>query len=228
MNPVINNVIVTICGILYVFSVVSIMDYAVKKGFSQDLSRKIVHVAAGSWLIFWPLYDQSDWTKYLNITPAFIWTVLLLIKGFTAGPNDQAVKTMTRTGERKELLQGPLYFSIVMNVMGTLFFYTPLALTSMGLLGWGDGLAPVFGKKYGKHKYKFFTEKSVEGSIAFFTFGFLAAIIFQLLFFHNFELKIILICSVLTTFIEAISPKNLDNVFIPISCFLIYAVWGMI
>jgi phytol kinase len=228
MNPVINNVIVTICGILYVFSVVSIMDFAVKKGFPQDLSRKIVHVAAGSWLIFWPLYDQSDWTKYLNITPALIWTVLLLIKGFTAGPNDQAVKTMTRTGDPKELLKGPLYFTLVMNLMGTVFFYSPFALTSMGLLGWGDGLAPVFGKRFGKHKYNLYAEKSIEGSIAFFIFGFLAAIVFQFLFFNTVDIKLIFICAVLTTFIEAISPKNLDNVFIPVACFLVYTVWGMI
>ncbi len=228
MNPVINNIIVTVIGVSYVFSVVGIMDFAVKKGFPQDISRKIVHVAAGSWLIFWPFYDQSDLTKYLNIFPALIWTVLLLIKGFTAGSNDKAVKTMTRTGDPKELLQGPLYFTLVMNIMGTLFFYTPLALTSMGLLGWGDGLAPVFGKRYGKHNYKIFAEKSIEGSIAFFVCGFFAAVLFQIMFFHSAEITIILICAILSTFIEAISPKNLDNIFIPISCFLIYEVWGMI
>jgi phytol kinase len=85
MNPVLNNIIVTVIGIFYVFSVVGIMDFAVKKGFAQDISRKIVHVAAGSWLIFWPLYNQSGWTKYLNITPALIWTILLLIKGLLWG-----------------------------------------------------------------------------------------------------------------------------------------------
>lgn len=84
MNPVLQNIIVTIGGLVYVFGVVAIMDFAVKKGFPQDLSRKVVHIAAGSWLIFWPLYNPDHWTKYLNITPALIWTILLLIKGFTA------------------------------------------------------------------------------------------------------------------------------------------------
>lgn len=35
---------------------------------------------------------------------------------------------MTRTGDRRELLKGPLYFTLVMNIMG--------ALLSMGFLGW--------------------------------------------------------------------------------------------
>jgi phytol kinase len=112
--------------------------------------------------------------------------------------------------------------------MGTLFFYTPLALTSMGLLGWGDGLAPVFGKRFGKHKYSIFTEKSVAGSIAFFVCGFFAAVLFQILFFHSADLTTILACAVFTTIIEAVSPKNLDNIFIPITCLCIYAIFGKI
>lgn len=226
MNPLIHNSLITLIAVLYVFSVVGIMDYAVKKGFPKDISRKIVHIAAGSWMIFWPLYDQSDWTKYFNITPALIWTVLLLIKGTTASPDDKAVKTMTRTGDRNELLKGPLYFTMIMNIMGTVYFFSPVALTSMGFLGWGDGLAPIFGKRYGKHKYKILVEKSFEGSIAFFFFGSIAALVFHFLFSYTINIQLILICAVVTTFIEAISPKDLDNILIPLSCLAVYFLFG--
>ncbi len=228
MSPLIQNILVTMIGIVYVFSVVGIMDFAVKKGFSQDISRKVVHIAAGSWLIFWPLYDQSEWSKYLNITPAFIWTILLLIKGLSASPEDKAVKTMTRTGDRSELLKGPLYFTLIMNIMGTFYFYSPVALTSMGFLGWGDGLAPVFGKKFGNHKYKILVEKSVEGSIAFFIFGFLASLLFSFIFFRQIDIQLIFICAMLTTIIEAISPKDMDNILIPLCCLIVYFLFGNI
>ncbi len=226
MSPLIQNILATLAGVVYVFSVVGLMDFAVKKGFSQDISRKIVHIAAGSWLIFWPLYDQSEWSKYLNITPSLIWTILLLVKGFTASQDDKAVKTMTRTGDRNELLKGPLYFTLIMNIMGTVYFYSPVALTSMGFLGWGDGLAPVFGKNFGKHKYKILVEKSVEGSIAFFVFGFLASLLFNFIFFQQIDIQLIFICAVLTTIIEAVSPKDLDNILIPFGCLLVYFLFG--
>lgn len=225
MSPVLQNILVTVLGLIYVFSIVGIMDFAVKKGFPQDISRKIVHIAAGSWLIFWQLYDVTHWTKYLNITPALIWTVLLLLKGFTAKPDDQAVKTMTRTGDRRELLRGPLYFTLVMNVMGTVFFYSVGAITSMGFLGWGDGLAPVFGKRFGKHKYHLLAEKTIEGSIAFFVFGFIGAALFSLLFFGRFDLSFLLICSTVTTIVEGISPKDFDNLLIPLAAMIVFYIY---
>ena len=224
MSPLFHNVLITVAGLVYVFSIVGIMDVLVKKkNFPQDISRKIVHIAAGSWLIFWAFYDDTHWSKYFNIAPASIWTILLFVKGFTAKPDDEAVKTMTRTGDRKELLKGPLYFTLVMNIMGTLFYKTPLALTSMGFLGWGDGLAPVFGKRFGKHKYKIFSEKTVEGSAAFFIFGLLGAWFFNILFYSEVSFNNILITAVVLTIIEALSPKDLDNILIPLVAVVLYS-----
>ena len=225
MTSLFQNILVTVLGLIYVFSIVGIMDFAVRKGFSKDLSRKIVHIAAGSWLIFWPLYDVSHWSKYLNIFPALIWTILLLIKGFTAKPDDKAVKTMTRTGDRSELLRGPLYFTLVMNLMGTLFFYSPVAVTSMSFLGWGDGLAPVFGKIFGKHKFRIYSEKSLEGSLAFIFFGFSIAVLFNLFFFGHFSFVFLLICSLFATAVEAASPKDFDNLLIPLSVIIVFYIY---
>ncbi len=225
MSPMLFNILITIVSLVYVFGVVALMDLAVRKGFPQDLSRKVVHVAAGSWLIFWLVYDSSHWTKYLNITAAFIWTILLLLKGFTAKQDDQAVKTMTRTGDRKELLRGPLYFTLVMNLLGTVFYSTPFALTAMGFLTWGDGLAPVVGTRYGKHSYKVFSKKTIEGSITFFVFGLTGAVLFNILFGQTTNFEFMLLCAVVATTVEGISPKDFDNIFIPLSIYLLYSVY---
>ncbi len=221
MNSAFHNILITLLSFVYVFGVVGVMDFFVKKGLSQDISRKVVHIAAGSWLLFWPLFDHSHWTKFLNISPALIWTFLLLLKGFTAKPDDKAVKTMTRTGDRKELLRGPLYFTIVMNVMGTVFFYSVAAIVSMGFLSWGDGLAPVVGKKFGRHKYKILSEKSLEGSLAFFFFGIIGCVLFSLILLGKVDFGFILITSAVTTLVEGFSPANWDNIFIPASAMLV-------
>ncbi len=221
MSPFLNNIVIAAISLAYVFAVVGIMDKLVKRGFPQDISRKIVHICAASWLLFWPLFDASHISRYLNITPSFVWMILLLQKGFFAKPDDEAVKTMTRTGDRKELLRGPLYFTIVMNIFGTVFFFSPAAAVTMGILGWGDGLAPYFGKKYGRHKYNFVTRKSIEGSIAFLLFGFLGAVLFSLILFGEFDLIFILISLVASVIVEAISPKDLDNILIPLTCVII-------
>lgn len=224
MHPLIQNTLVAAAGIVYVFAVVGIMNYLVKKkNFPKDISRKIVHIAAGSWLVCWLFMNDAHWSKYFNILPAFIWVILLLLKGFTAKPDDEAVKTMTRTGDRKELLKGPLYFAAVMCIAGTAWYKTPYALTAMGFLGWGDGLAPLFGQWFGKHKYNFLSEKSIEGSAAFFIFGLLGAIVFNMLFYPEITWGIILVCGVAATLIEAASPKDLDNILIPFIVYFLYS-----
>lgn len=217
MSPFLYNTLISAVSVFYVYAVVAVMDFLVKRNFiPQDISRKIVHIAAGSWLIFWLFFDDTHWSKYFNIAPALIWAILLLIKGFTADENDEAVKTMTRTGDRRELLKGPLYFTIIMCIMGTVYYKTFFAFTAMGILGWGDGLAPVFGKRFGKHKFKILSDKSIEGSVAFLIFGFIGALVFNLIFGVQIDYKLLLLITLFATLIEAISPKDLDNLLIPV------------
>lgn len=224
MNPILQNILIAFGSLIYVFAIVAIMDFFVKKGFPQDLSRKVVHIAAASWILFWPFYDFYHWTKYLNILPAFIWTILLIIKGLTADESDDAVKTMTRTGDRRELLRGPLYFTIVMNLMGTAFFYTEYAIITMGILGFGDGLAPVIGTRFGKLKYNIFAQRSVEGSVGFLVFAIIGTAIFSHFLLGYIDLTKIILLSVVSVVVEALSPKDLDNILIPIAIFIVYFI----
>ena len=222
ISPIFNNIAIAIISVIYVFTVVAVMDRFVKKGFPQDVSRKLVHIAAGSWIFFWIFYNNSHWSKYFNIAPAFIWAILLLQKGFFAKPDDEAVKTMTRTGDKRELLKGPFYFTLVMNLMGTVFYHTNLSVTAMAYLGWGDGIAPVIGKRYGTHKYYFLSEKSIEGSIAFLIFGFLSAVFFNYILFGSVNIVQISVAGIVATIVEALSPKDLDNFLVPFFICLLY------
>jgi dolichol kinase len=212
-----HNALVTLMTFVYVFSVPPLMDYLVTNhGLARDISRKITHICAGSAIMFLPLFREGDWSHYLNITVFAVWTVLLIQKGLFAADDDQAVKTMTRTGDKKELLKGTLYFVIVAMICGTIYYKQLPGVLAMAMLGWGDGLAPIIGVKYGKMKYNILSQKSVEGSIAFFAGALLAGLFFVWLIIPaSFDPGKIVIIAVAATIIEGLSWKEVDNILIP-------------
>jgi len=219
LSPLWNNVLIALMMVIYVFSLVALLDFCVANlGLARDLSRKITHIGAGCLVLFLALFDDSHWSKYLNITILVIWFFLLIQKGFFADANDEAVKTMTRTGDRTELLKGPLYFVIVSIICGTIFYKTFAGVAAMGFLTFGDGLAPVVGTRIGKLKYHIFSQKSLEGSLTMLVAGILGAMFFVWVVLPSeFNLPRILMLGAVATLIEGISPKEIDNFLIPIA-----------
>ncbi|MHA2074340.1 MAG: diacylglycerol/polyprenol kinase family protein [Candidatus Hodarchaeales archaeon] len=215
---------------------------------SSDLSRKVIHIAAGSFIWIWLFIDPSDNFSYLfNIAVPFLFFLTFLKKGKSGDPEDKDVKTMTRTGDPSELLKGPLYFTIVMMVAGTIFFGTYAGMLMMAIVGWGDGIAPYIGKKYGNHKFKTFgREKSIEGSISVFLFSIIGSLIFYILLGiigdpgiigvadtsvladPNADLIPMLIIIVILGFVimivEALSPADIDNLLIPIATLVMIVI----
>jgi dolichol kinase len=222
MNPLIQNLTVTALTFVYVFGLLALLNLCVNRfKLPQDISRKITHIGAGSLIGFLALYNDSHWSKYLNITIFVVWIILLIQKGLFASDDDEAVKTMTRNGDKSELLKGPLYFVIVATVCGTLFYKTFPGIMAIATLGWGDGIAPIVGSRYGRLKYEVLSSKSVEGSISMFIAAFAASIFFVWLIIPS-ELNIIriLILSAIATVVEACSPKEIDNLLIPTAVIL--------
>jgi dolichol kinase len=217
VSPLLGNLIATALTFVYVFGLVALLNLCVTKfGLPQDISRKITHIGAGSLIGFLPLYSDLHWSKYLNVTIFVVWIVLLVQKGLFAKPDDEAVNIMTRTGDRRELLKGPLYFVIVATLCGTLLYKSFPGIVAMTTLGWGDGVAPIIGSQYGKLKYQILSTKSVEGSLSMFVFAFAASVFFVWLIIPS-QLNIIriLLLAFIATVVEACSPKEVDNILIP-------------
>ena len=214
-----HNALVTLLTFVYVFSVPPLMDYLVTNhALPRDISRKITHICAGSAIIFLPLFIDLGRSHFLNITVFAVWTVLLIQKGLFAAEDDQAVKTMTRTGDRRELLKGTLYFVIVAMICGTLYYKQFAGVLAMAMLGWGDGLAPIIGTRYGKLKYRVLSDKSVEGSLAFLVGSIFAGLFFvRLIVPESFDATKIVTIAVIATIVEGISPKEVDNITIPLA-----------
>ena len=179
MNPFIQNIIITAITFIYVFGLVAVMNFCViRLNLPQDISRKLTHIGAGSLIGFLALYNDLHWSKYLNVTIFVVWIILLIQKGLFASDEDEAVKTMTRNGDKTELLKGPLYFVIVATICGTLFYKTFPGIMAIATLGWGDGIAPIVGSRYGRLKYEVLSNKSVEGSLSMLIVAFAASTFF--------------------------------------------------
>jgi len=122
--------------------VIAAANWAVSQNIlASKISRKCIHIAAGSWIIFWPFFCVEHWTWRLNILVPAVYTIQLFVKGIFLrdGSSDEDVKTMTRSGSPAELLLGPIFFTILMSIMGIFFFRQQIAVVIMSCLGFGDG-----------------------------------------------------------------------------------------
>ncbi len=176
LDPLQQNVLAALSTVVYVKAVVGSCDFAVSHQIlSPKVSRKCIHIAAGSLCLFWPFFDTSHWTWKLNVLVPAIYTVQLFVKGaILKDPNDQDVKTMTRTGSPTELLNGPIMFTIISVYAGLYLFRSQLAIVILSCLGYGDGIAPLVGYYFpcGTH-YPTFPfgpndKKTLMGSLGFF------------------------------------------------------------
>jgi len=225
-NSLIWNSVVGVIEIIYIFVVIAAMDKLVAKGFSADLSRKVIHIAAGSYVIFWPLFDPSHWSRYFCVAMPLIWVLLFLAKGLSNNTEDPAVKTMTRTGNPRELLRGPLMFAAMMVVIGLWLFNRVSAVVALGMMTWGDGLAPYFGNKYGKAGFQTLgARKTLIGSLTVFVAGVIGSVL-MLYVTGLADLGIpwsaVLVSGVVALAVEALSPRDIDNILIPLSTLLVF------
>ena len=172
MQPFRQNLLSALATVVYVKTVVGGCDLLVSRNvLPSKVSRKIVHVAAGSWILFWNYFTQDHWTWRLNILVPAVYSIQLFVQGaIIKNPNDKEVKTMTRSGNPIELLFGPLFFTLIMNLVGLLFFKQEIGIMIMACLGYGDGIAPLIGTYFPFGAYRTWPfgandQKTLSGSI---------------------------------------------------------------
>jgi len=127
ITPLGNNILCALFTVIYTRCMMDIASRVImhRLGFHADVSRKFIHVFAGCWILFWPLFDVTHWSWRLNVLVPAVISVKLFYKGaIIADPNDIDVQTMSRSSSPSELLFGPLQFSLFMMYCGTTKFMT--------------------------------------------------------------------------------------------------------
>jgi dolichol kinase len=184
-----------------------------KKIIIGERARKFIHILAGTWMAFWPLYLPFDGIFILGCIALTLLVYSRITKLFHA---IYSVKRKT---------YGDIFFAIGILVCAYLGQESWIFTTSILLLALADGGAAVVGRYYGlKNQYLVFgnenLRKSVAGTIAFLIFSYTSIAIGWLLgggdVIADNIIAILLILPVGSAILENTMPYGLDNLTTPL------------
>ncbi|XP_009361416.2 probable phytol kinase 1, chloroplastic [Pyrus x bretschneideri] len=195
----------------------------------QNLSRKLVHILSGIFfMLSWPIFSTSTNARYFASVVPLVNCLRLLLHGFSLVPNEGLVKSVTREGNPKELLRGPLYYVLILILCALVFWReSPVGLISLAMMCGGDGVADIMGRKFGSIKIPYNPKKSWAGSISMFLFGFLISMgmLYYYSFLGYFELNWIqtaekvAFVALVATLVESLPITEVldDNISVPLA-----------
>ena len=115
----------------------------------QKLTRKLVHTLAGPLFVAsWPLFSATDSARCFAAAVPLLNGLRLVLAGTGVTSSEGSVRSMTRHGDRAELLRGPLYYVAAL-VAATLAFWrlSPVSACAVAAMCGGDGLADIVGRR---------------------------------------------------------------------------------
>jgi phytol kinase len=199
-----------------------LMDFAAHKGWVESrLSRKIIHIGTGPlFVLCWLLFPGEWYDRYLAALVPGLITVQFALIGLGVVKDEASVQAMSRTGNPKEILHGPLFYGIMFVALTILFWKdSPVGMTALMMLCGGDGVADVVGRRFKSPRLAHSPEKSVAGSLGVFLGGFLlasavlAVYVAMGIFAAPFlgYVPALLLVAAASTVIESFPQKDVDN-----------------
>jgi len=218
-----NNFLALIITFAVAIAWLRLNDFAAHRGWiSSWLSRKLIHIGTGPLFVAcWLLFDQQSSARFLAAAIPLLITGQFVLVGTGAMKDEAAVQAMSRTGDRREILRGPLYYGLVF-VAATLIYWkgSPIGIVALMLMCGGDGLAEIFGRRWGSTRLPWAQGKSWAGSLGMFLGGWLSAAGILWLFvaagafpgsISDYLLPITLI-ALAGTAVESLPVRDIDNI----------------
>ncbi len=145
---------------------------------SSALSRKIIHTGTGPlFVLCWLLFGDEISARILAALVPLLISVQFFLVGSGIVQDPAAVQAMSRTGDRREILRGPLYYGIIFVILTLLFWKdSPTGMVALMLLCGGDGLADILGRRLDSRPLSWNKRKSWAGSLGMLAGGFLLAL----------------------------------------------------
>ncbi len=205
------------------------MDFAAQRGWVEShLSRKIIHIGTGPifvlcWLMFPP---EPAYGRYLAALIPLLFTVQFALIGLGVIRDEASVRAMSRSGDRREILRGPLFYGIVFVVMTILYWKdSPIGMTALMLMCGGDGLADILGRGIDSPRLPWNKGKSLAGSLGMFAGGwvlvlfilgvFVLARVFPVPF--SAYLGPATVLALVGTLVESLPLREVDNITVTLA-----------
>ena len=176
-----------------------------------ELVRKVVHIGTGNvLLIAWWLHIPT----WICVCAGVLFSAIAL-----ASHRINILPMLNDVGRKT---YGVFYYALSITILVTLLWdkYPQYAVIGVMVMSWGDGMAALIGKRFGKHTFVHLGNKrSYEGSFAMFATSLIVMLgIFGIT--HGVQAKdigIVIPVAAIAALLEAYSPGGTDNLSVPLS-----------
>ncbi|MBD2187175.1 diacylglycerol/polyprenol kinase family protein [Pseudanabaena mucicola] len=184
-----------------------------------ELVRKVVHIGTGNvLLIAWWLHIPT----WICVSAGILFTAIAFASHYTN------ILPMLNDVGRKTY--GVFYYALSITILVAFLWeqYPEYAVIGVMVMSWGDGMAALIGKRFGKHTFIHLgNRRSYEGSFAMFATSLLVMLgIFGIT--HGIQprdIGVAIPVAAIAALLEAYSPGGTDNLSVPLaSAFLSLAM----
>lgn len=174
-------------------------------------------------MLTWILFPDLPISRYLAALIPLLIVLQLSLVGLGIIKDTPSVNSMARTGNKKELLRGPLIYGLVFVLLTLFFWKSVLGIIPLMILCGGDGLADLVGSRINSAVLPWTKRKTLAGSLAMFLGGIVFSLVILFLLrniiippisFWTLIFPVIVI-SAISTFVESITPSDWDNLTVP-------------
>jgi len=203
---------------------------AEKKIISNKLSRKIIHIGTGPiFVLCWLLFPETQISRLVAAIIPFLISIQFLLVGIGVIKDKASVDAMSRTGDPKEILFGPLFYGIVFVLITIIFWKDSLVgIIALMILCGGDGIADIVGRRVNSRQLPWSNHKTVVGSLGMFFGGFIFSFLISLVFITTLNMQIgigvlvirLIFINIVATLVESLPVKDIDNLTVPLIAIL--------
>jgi len=172
MNPFIATLITFAIAIAFL----RLMEFLAQRGYIESrLSRKLIHIGMGPvFVLCWLLYSDALISRWLAVLVPLLITVQFALVGTGVIQDEAAVRAMARTGDRREILRGPLFYGIMVVAITLIYWKESLiGIPALMMMCGGDGIADIVGRRIESARLPWSPEKSIAGTLSVFAGGWL-------------------------------------------------------
>jgi phytol kinase len=227
-----SNLIALIITFLVALVWLRLNDFLAHRGWVEShLSRKFIHIGTGPlFVLCWLLFNDNPINKYLAALVPLGFTLQFLLIGIGIIKDEASVKAMSRSGDRREILRGPLYYGIIFVILTIIYWKSsPVGIVALMLMCGGDGLADIFGRMWGTIRLPWNRAKSWAGSAGMLVGGWVFSVVIVWIFIAagifsssiQYYLLPITIIAIVGTMVESLPLKDIDNITITLSAMIL-------
>ena len=224
MPAALRDAIGIVASYVFVFGLIGIATLFMQRGLlAPSLTRKLIHIGVAHWWLIAMVTMDDPWVA--SVGPASFIVInaaairMKLLPAMDAGASGRN--------------WGTVYFPVSLLVLVNVCWrgIVPSWVGGIGILtlGWGDGLAAVFGELSTARGLRIWgRRKSVAGTAVMFAASFVVALVFTLLFSARFRAPlpaagVAAVTAAAATAVELVTPLGVDNLTVPLAVVALYA-----